>query len=351
MIAELAEKLKKKQMMVSAKQTMPTSLTLTIASEEGKNQLVIEAKEITAEVSKTYIEFTFDKEAFILILQLLEYMAKEMKRSLCFQTTLLEKYTSFSLTTFLEQKKYKVLEGERFEKLNAIEKRHNPMTFMVQSDEGELDSFIEVGPSIDHFMKENNDHELLFLYSKVTNGSYSYYHSGKKERLTLSYEGHEGVYLTVLNEEKKEIKKEKVKNSEEALFFIKNHFSNIKKAQRVKQIVEPSAYFFDKYLNKNAIYGIGKEMPKMIYQQLQRVYTPNQIEEICALHYKNETGQEQFLNSQQRIIVFGEYVVFYDLEKEKVFLTKKDNQSKEKIKQFILSLVETDLDRQIKDIY
>jgi len=351
MITEIVEKLKKKQINVSAEQTSPITLKLLISSDNGRNEMIIEAKELTAEVSKTYMEFIFDEEVFLLILELMEYIAKEMHRPLCLQTTLLERYTSFSLSGFLGQKNYKVLEGEKFEKLNNIEKRHVQMAFMLQDGGGKLDSFIEVEPEIKRYMEEEIKNETLFLFTKKSNISYNYHHSGKNETLELSYAGHEGVYITILDEKKKEIKKEKVKIPQEALSFLKNHFSTLKKAQRVKQLFQPSKYFFERYLFKNALYGIGKDMPKAVYQELQRVYTPNEIEEVCALHYKNNTGYEQFLNSQQRIISFNEYIIFYDLEKEKVFLTKKDNQSKDKIKKFILSLIENELDRKIKDIY
>jgi hypothetical protein len=351
MITKIVEKLKKKQINVSAEQTSPITLKLTISSNDGKNEMIIEAKEVTAEVSKTYMEFIFDEETFLLVLELLEYIAKEMYRPLCLQTTLLERYTSFSLNTFLRQKNYKVLEGERFEKLSNIEKRYIQMSFMIQDDDGKLDSFIEVEPEIQRYMEETMKKEPLFLFTKKSNLSYNYYHSGKNETLEISYAGNEGVYITVLDGKKKEIKKENVKSPEEAKKFLEQRFSAIKKAQRVKQLFQPSKYFFEKYLFKKALYGIGKDMQQLIYSELQKVYTPNEIEEVCALHYKNNTGHEQFLNSQQRIISFNEYVVYYDLEKGKVFLTKKDSQTKENIKKFILALVEKELEQQIKDIF
>jgi len=206
--------------------------------------------------------------------------------------------------------------------------------YITQNDMEHIASLTPFIEELDQTIAQCEEKELLFKYQKKHDFLYWFYIEGQEEKIESSISP-KGFTLKI-GEEIVSIN-EKGQMQE----FFSSYIEKVKKKRRIKNVLNPPTYFYDKW--------IEVDRDKAIYQSLSRYLTPIEIEEFAATMIKN--GDEgHHIEEEEWLFFYQEKVILFSMNDKKVFVCEKNDTWKETISLKLAALKKERVDNQLKDI-
>lgn len=187
--------------------------------------------------------------------------------------------------------------------------------------------------ALDELMKE----ELMFFYRKhgALDHFFLFHYKGYSNWFTIPEErdgnylkNEKGEYLFIERKKEKEermyavskIQKSEIKN------VIKKRMEEIQKDRKIKELLEPSSFWFQKLLTGMSFHLMGQQtiekLSNQMYDYLRKTYTPQEIEEKSAIDFKTNEKNQQILKTETDsfyiyLFPFLGHYFYLNIEKEK----------------------------------
>lgn len=288
------------------------------------------------------IECSSAMEMDVKDIRLILHYVKELKNDkpflVYFQVSNLSDYWRKVVINMLQEENYQEV-SELQKKVDKM-KETNSIGLMVdyykkedkKAIEKHVHVFEELEKEIDYLFQQ----KALFDYSKdreffqVKLGSYA---------CKVAIESQNGEVRLCIFEIEGKVTSWKISKNEEIKHHLQLFFDDKENKQRVRYLLNPSTYFFDKYCAKNEIKD--KEEKETFYQTLLSHYTWMEIEETLAPLYKKK---EMNVNETKEKGIFicdcGNRVYVFDRYSESMALLEKDEQVEKQIETFIEKTVD-----------
>jgi len=186
--------------------------------------------------------------------------------------------------------------------------------------------------ALDELMKE----ELMFFYRKhgALDHFFNFHYKGYSNWFTIPEErdgnylkNEKGEYLFIERKKEKEERMYAVSQIEksEIKSVIKKRLEEIQKDRKIKELLEPSSFWFQRLLMSMSFHLMGQQtiekMSNRMYEYLRRTYTHQEIEEKSAIAFKKVRKNQKNLKTETDsfyiyLFSFLDHYFYVSIEKE-----------------------------------
>jgi len=147
---------------------------------------------------------------------------------------------------------------------------------------------------------------------------------------------------------------------EEFLNYFVQWLQEIEQKQRIKNIMEPSAYFISKMMERfertipllHTEYQDSRKrkLKQLIRKQFTNDFSPLELEKMAAVHFKNELPPFHEVNTDHFFFYFGEKGYLVDRTHYDIHVMEKSPNIEENIKNILYKKLEKELENNLKGI-
>jgi len=328
---------------------------LCFQAKEGEENLYLKELEQRFFLYKDeLINKPIKKEAMSYVLNELESKAKRCNKMLFIDICLEKQYKEV-----LEQNKfYKIMQDEQLKnceeqlwKINHLYKHHHLYTSLATIMV--LQKHVKIYDEFEKMLKERTQKELLFYYINSSNSTFDRELCIDGFFTYIEFIARRDVFVVCIYDGMdKKIHEISSTKEKEVLDLFNEWTIKIEKQQRIKNVFEPSMFFFDKlmYSNNDFYSKLNTTMTQRFRELLSTIYTRKEIEEWSARYIKGECPKFHFLNANNYFFYFGENGFISDKGNKDFYIVEKSINIQENIKKILHQQWEKEVDENLKSI-
>jgi len=329
-------------------------MVLEIKKGKESMQLIFEKKEINNETHRLAMlgddMHDLKEEMILSIIDLFEQKIDEKKEIMKVDVSLLFQYTGVHLVKSLKEKGYEFLNKEVGELLEEIKgEDYEEKRFMISSKcKRQLNEKIAYEMEMKSYLKKRKEKSWLFDF-RACGGGYWFIDEGNEGHVLISKK--DKTELIWYDKEKIKQYSMQICHEREIEYLMENYLEKLVKKNRVKKVLEPSDFFYKKFIYWDPMYSdLTDKTEKKLYEELLMHFQPKEIEENCSRYMRNKEFKKRYLPHRCLLFFFDEKVIVIDQNKEKVMIFDKDEKYKHRVNQYVMQRVENELNEALKDI-
>jgi hypothetical protein len=288
---------------------------------------------------------------------LLDEIVKEVKR----------KNKSFFIDKILVKHYEEVIKEKEFyeimndEQLKRCEKQlwkinqlytHNHLYASISTVK-ELKKHVKIYDKIEKMLKERTQKEPLFYCIPSEAHAFDKHLCVDGFRVFIDFIARGNLFFVrIYDKTEKMIHQFSSTEEEEILHSFDEWIEKVEKQQRIKNIFEPSTFFFDEIMySSNDFYDkLNSSMTKRFYEVLKSMYTRKEIEELAARYLKGDIPKFHCLNAHNYFFYFGDKGFIADQKNNEIYMVEKNENIQENIKKILHQQWEKEVDEGLKSI-
>jgi predicted transcriptional regulator len=290
------------------------------------------------------------EEVVLSIIDVFEQEILEKKGVMKIDASLIFEFTEIHVVKSLRSKGYDFLDKEAGEVLEEIKGEvYEEKRFMISPKcEKRLNQKIAHEMEMKYYLEKRKEESWLFDFHAFDEG-YWFVEEGNEGYITLSKE--EETKLIWYNQEKTTQCVVQIHDKKEIETMMDSYLENLVKKNRVKKVLEPSDFFYKKFIYSDQMYAdLTDNTEKKLYEELLMHFRSKEMEELCSQYVRSENLKKRYLPHRCVLFFFGEKVVVIDQNKEKVMIFDKDDEYKHRVNRYVMKRVEDELNEALKDI-